>query len=169
MNKNAYKYIANNEGSYKELAAKVASTKANVSLYPALLTIVIVPNEECENVIGEIGFFIDYRKLDFTISPIEVHKTNFLEMIECPSTDVDTLREIARKLLKDNSEISKTIEKIDFDRHEAIEEITKQKAQAIKEKESYQALSSTYYKRLQRINGQLKAFSVLIGSVCQDN
>lgn len=161
MNKNAYKYIANNEKSYKELAAKVAGTKATASLYPNLLTIVITTNEECESAIDDAGVFIDYKGLDFHIEPVEVDEANIGDVIDCPTTDSGTLRGIVKQLLQEKS-------KMEAAHKDVTAQLRKQTEVAIKEKESYQALSRAYYKRIQRIDVQLKALSVLIGSICQD-
>lgn len=65
-----YCYQANNAESYFQLAAEVANTSLNASLFPKLFTIVISPEEDDEAAFLKVGSFIDVQGLDFHIDPI---------------------------------------------------------------------------------------------------
>lgn len=117
---NAKLYQAINEDSYKKLAAFMADTEYKVTLFPK--SIAIVMGEDAEK---EAGEFIDELGLDFHISPMSVYAENYCDVIDCPFTDADTLREIIHKMLEQKAADAKKNAEVIADLKEQCEEVRK--------------------------------------------
>lgn len=148
-----YQYQALNEDSYNSLAAYATTIPATVSLHPDLLTIVI-----SENAAMEVGQFIDDNGLSFHISQIEVCDDNLRDVINCKTTDADTLRRIANALINRMEEMG--------EHHNDI------LAETIKERDRAREAGEMQYKwhketaeKLDRVKSQIKAIETLIHSI----
>lgn len=147
------RYQALNEDSYNSLAAYAITTPATVSLFPELHIIVI-----SESASKEIGEFIDNEGLSFHINPIEVSDENFGAVIDNPTTDSATLRNILYRILQDKSKMASA-------HQDALAEITKQKEATAKDLDMYKKWYYESYGRESRIKEQVNAIAVLMNSI----
>lgn len=87
-------YKALDTTSYNSLAAYVVTLGVTVTLFPEHKAIVIDKAEA-----DVLGKFIDAKGLKFDIKPLAIHNENFAEVIDNPTTDAETMRLIASRLL----------------------------------------------------------------------
>lgn len=150
----AYQYKANNEFSYKSLAAYASTIPATVTLYPNLLTIVI-----SENAAKEVGRFIDDNGLDFHINNIEVNDDNLNDVIDSETTDADTLRQIIYRILDKKYNIM-------IAEHECEQDKLTTELEAIrKDRDTYRELYIRYSQKHDRIREQIRAVGTLVDSI----
>lgn len=149
----SYRYKALNENSYDSLAAYATTIPATVTLHPGFLTIVV-----SEDAAMEVGKFIDDNGLDFHIDHIEVDDDNLRDVIDCETTDANTLRKIIYELLEEKRALAETHKSV-------LDDITKQRDSAKENRDMYQ---KWYYETKQgadRVKSQVKAIAVLINSI----
>lgn len=149
----AYQYKALNEDSYNSLAAFAVSTPATVTLHPGLLTIVITGDDA-----NEVGKFIDSEGLDFHINPIEFHDETLGAVIDCETTDANTLRKIIYQLLEEKRAMAETHKSV-------LDDITKQCDSAKKDRDLFQKWYHESAQGADRVKSQVKAIAVLVNSI----
>lgn len=87
-------YKALDTTSYNSLAAYVVTLGVTVTLFPDYSTIVM-DNADAETV----EQLINAKGLKFDIKPLAIHDENLGEVIDNPTTDAETMRLIACRLL----------------------------------------------------------------------
>lgn len=150
---NAKIYQAINEDSYKKLAAFMADTEYKVTLHPKYSAIVM--DEDAEK---EAGEFIDELGLDFHITPMSVYAENYCDVIDCPFTDAETLREIIYKMQEQKAADAKK-------NAEVIADLKKQCEESDKEKERYFRNWQREMARTDRVKSQVRAIATLVGQI----
>lgn len=148
-----YQYKALNEESYNSLAAYATTIPATVTLHPGLRTIVI-----SENAAKEVGQFIDENGLSFHINQIEVDDDNLRDVIDCETTDADTLRKIIYRVLEEKRAMAEANKSV-------LDDIAKQCDSAKKDRDMYQRWYHEISEKTDRVRSQVKAIAVLIDSI----
>lgn len=148
-----YQYKALNEDSYNSLAAYATTIPATVTLHPSLHTIVI-----SENAAKEVGQFIDENGLDFHINQIEVDDDNLRDVIDCATTDADTLRKIIYRVLEERRAMAEANKSV-------LDDIAKQCDSAKKDRDMYQRWYHETSEKADRVKSQVNAIAVLIDSI----
>ena len=149
----AYRYEANNSGSYNELAAYAINLVANVSLFPSLNTIVID-----ESASEGVGKFIDSKGLDFHISPIEIEDGNIGDLVNSETVDAATLRQVIIRMRQNHDAA------ID-DMVEQLNESKKKFEIADYDRDIYQQMYRDSVKRSDRVKTQIQAIASILSTL----
>lgn len=87
-------YKALDKASYNSLASYVVALNVTVTLFPEETSIVMD-----KSISETVRKFIDAKGLKFDIKPLAIHDENLGEVIDNPTTDAETMRLIAYRLL----------------------------------------------------------------------
>lgn len=152
----SYKYVANDSDSYKALANEVLKHEVVATFHPADMTIILSYSSGMEDILKNIGSFIDDNALNFHIDPIKVE--GYSPLFSDSILDGVTAKKMANIFSQERDADVFDLQKELNNTKTSLETITE-------DRDNYQKWYLKSIARENKIKEQIKAIGVLLNAI----
>lgn len=174
-NSQTYRYIAGNRDSYIDLAQALATSQANVCLFPDANTITVTETEKSGSLLESIAKHIDAASLEVTVEQVKIEDCNLDREAVSETANPEILKHIIAQMAEHFKKQEADYYSMHSEKCNIIREITESKQQLQSDLNDANEKLNYYKQRVSdlsqtnsRVKEQIKAIATLLNSIYPD-